>query len=221
VRLDPPLFVRVSVTLPVLPICTFPKLTLLGLADSVPGTTPVADNPTFSVELDALLVIVTLPVAVPAVLGENFTLKLVLCPPASVKGTLMPLTLKPAPLALTWEIVTLAPPEFVSVSDRVLLLLVCTLPKLKLAGLGVSWPGVTPVPDSGTLALDTLLTMATLPVTPPAAAGLNFTENVVLCDGPRVVGKVSPLALNPVPVTVACVIVRLDPPVLLMVSDRP
>ena len=42
---------------------------------------------------------------------------------------------------------------------------------------------------------------------------------VVLCPGPRVNGKFRPVVLKPVPVTAACVMVRLVPPVLLSVSD--
>lgn len=40
-----------------------------------------------------------------------------------------------------------------------------------------------------------------------------------LCPGVKVTGVLIPEMLKPVPVTVTCVIVRLDPPVLLSVSD--
>ena len=63
-------------------------------------------------------------------------------------------------------------------------------------------------------------TMATLPVTAPAAVGANLTENVTVCDGVKVTGNVRPVTENPAPVTVACEIVTFDPPVFVRVSDR-
>jgi len=42
---------------------------------------------------------------------------------------------------------------------------------------------------------------------------------VVVCPGERVTGKVNPLMLNPVPLIVPPEIVRLEPPLLLRVSD--
>ena len=67
-----------------------------------------------------------------------------------VNGNARPLIVNPAPVTLAAEMVRLEPPELVSVSLSVLLLPTVTLPKLKLVGLGVIWPCVTPTPDSGT-----------------------------------------------------------------------
>ena len=47
------------------PTVTPPKLRLVGFAPSVPCETPVPDNGTFTVGLDALDVIVMLPATVP------------------------------------------------------------------------------------------------------------------------------------------------------------
>ena len=99
--LAPPELLRVSVRLLVLPIWTLPKLRFAGLADKVPGDTPVPDRPTLTVAFDALLVTAMFPVIVPVELGANLTLKLVLCPLVSVMGKLMPLTLYPLPLGVT------------------------------------------------------------------------------------------------------------------------
>ena len=78
--------------------------------------------------------------------------------------------------------VTLEPPELVRVSDSVWLLPTCTLPKLRLVAVAVSDPGVTPVPESGTLnvGFDALLVMARLPGADPPVVGVNFTLKVVL-----------------------------------------
>ena len=71
---------------------------------------------------DPLEVMVTLPLAAPAVVGANFTEKVVLCPAVKVAGRASPLKLNPVPLALAAEIVRVDPPELVSVSDKVVLL---------------------------------------------------------------------------------------------------
>jgi hypothetical protein len=128
--------------------------------------------------------------------------------------------LKPFPLRFAWETVTLDGPEFVSVSEMLFELPVCTVPKVKVDGLGLSVPaGNTPVPPSDTvkLGLDPEDVMVILPLDAPAALGVNFTVNVVLWPGLRVRGRVSPLEVNPAPVIVAFAIVRLDPPELLKV----
>jgi hypothetical protein len=87
-----------------------------------------------------------------------------------VSGRLIPLKLNPAPLGVIWEIVRADAPEFVSFSATVELLPVVTLPKLRFAGLAVSWPGSVPVPVDGTetVGFDPLELIARLPVTLPA-----------------------------------------------------
>jgi hypothetical protein len=62
VRLLPPEFVSVSVTLWVTPTCTLPKLTLAGLAASPPSLTPLPVAEIVSGELDASDVILNEPV---------------------------------------------------------------------------------------------------------------------------------------------------------------
>jgi hypothetical protein len=66
---------------------------------------------------------------------------------------------------------------------------------------------------------ESLDVMLTLPLAAPLAVGLKSTVKDVLWPAFNVAGKVSPLKLNPVPLTVAVEIVRLDPPVLFKVSD--
>ena len=101
------------------PTVTLPKLRLVGFDPSAPGVAPVPDRGIVRVGLEAFEVIVTLPVTVTADVGANVTLKLVLCPAVSVTGAVMPLRLKPVPLIATDEMVTVDPPVFVIVSDRV------------------------------------------------------------------------------------------------------
>jgi hypothetical protein len=61
---------------------------------------------------------------------------------------------------------------------------------------------------------------ATLPLKLPEDCGAKVTLKGTLCPGVKVKGVLNPEMLKPAPVTVACVTVRLDPPVLFSVSDR-
>jgi hypothetical protein len=89
------------------------------LAVSWPDAVPVPESGTFRAGLDALDVMARLPVALPPDLGENVALKLTLWPAPNVIGKLKPLAVKPEPVALAAEIMTLVPPELVRVSVRV------------------------------------------------------------------------------------------------------
>ena len=95
--------------------------------------------------------------------------------------------------------VTLKPPELVTVSCRVCELPACTFPKLKLAGLAASEPGVVPAPerDTASVGFDASLMMERFPLAGPPACGLNFTLKLVLCPAPTVAGSVSPVTVNP------------------------
>lgn len=140
----------------------------------------------------------------------------------SVIGRVNPLMEKAAPVTLACEMVTDDPPVLVSVSERFVLLPICTLPKPRLLGLGDSVPGVTPVPESGMLRLGfpPLEVIFTLPLAAPPVVGAKLTVNEVLCPAFNVKGKLSPLKLNPAPLALAAEMVRLVPPVLVSVSDR-
>ncbi len=86
----------------------------------------------------ALLVMEMLPEALPATVGANVAISVVLSPGLRVIGTVNPLMLKPDPDALSVEIVRGPFPEFVRVILCVALLPTVTLPKLTLDGLIVS-----------------------------------------------------------------------------------
>jgi hypothetical protein len=75
----------------------------------------VAESVTLSIAFDAVDAMAIFPAPTPADVGENVSLKVVLCPAANVTGKLIPVKAKPLPLGVTWEIVTLDPPEFVTV----------------------------------------------------------------------------------------------------------
>jgi hypothetical protein len=174
------------------------------------------------VGFEALDVIVRLPLALPADDGVNETLKVMLCPAVSVTGVVIPLKLNPEPLIPTDEIVTVVPPVFVTVSDRVCLFPTVTVPKLRLVGLAPSVPGVTPLPDKGMVRLgfEALDVIVRLPLAPPADDGVNETLKVALCPAVNVTGVVIPLKLNPEPLIPTEEIVTVVPPLLVTVSDR-
>ena len=65
---------------------------------------------------DAFEVTVTVPGNVPADVGANFTVNVVLCPAVNVTGGVIPEMLNPVPVAATAEIVALMPPVFLIVS---------------------------------------------------------------------------------------------------------
>lgn len=95
---------------------------------------------------------------------------------------MIPLTLNPDPVAEACVIVTLDPPELVKVSDAVWLVPVCTLPKLTLAGLAVSDPAATPVPESEMEreGFAALLVTVRLPLVAPLVCGAKATVKLVL-----------------------------------------
>jgi len=111
--------VSVSVKLELLPTCTFPNPRLVGFDVSAPCATPVPERGMLKLEFDPLEVIVRLPLTLPGEVGENVTLKLTPWPALRVTGKLRPLTLYPEILKLAAEIMTLAPPELVTVSVNV------------------------------------------------------------------------------------------------------
>lgn len=74
-----------------MPTCTLPKLTLDGVAETLPGAVTVAERGMFNVAFDALLVIATFPLAVPAVCGARVTFNIAVCPAVNVRGVVSPL----------------------------------------------------------------------------------------------------------------------------------
>ena len=70
------------------------------------------------------------------------------------------------------------------------------------------------------LGFEPLEVTLTVPLAAPLAVGEKSTVNEVLWPAFSVKGKDSPLKLNPVPLAEAAEIVRLDPPVLVSVSDK-
>jgi len=87
-------------------------------------------------------------------------------------------------------------------------------------GFAVRLAGVAPVPERAmsNVVVDPPTVRESSPLLAPAIEGAKTTLKVELCPGVRINGNVRPTSLKPIPVTAACVIVRLSPPVLVKVS---
>lgn len=162
--------VRVTVADCVVPVVTLPNASLLGFTESVPTVTPVPASGILREGFEAFEVTVTAPLAFPAAVGLKVIEREAVCPAARVRGVVIPLTLN-APLTAICEIVIEVPPVFVRVSVKVELAAMTTLPKLKLAGVAVNAPGVTPVPDNDIVRVgfDAFDVIVTVPLAAPAA----------------------------------------------------
>ena len=165
-------------------------------------------RPTIAGELAALLAIVTLaPFALPAPPGENVTVSVVDCPGIRIVPPETPLTLKPAPLTVTFDIFTFEFPVFVSVVLNDLLLPGATVPKLKLAGLTPSEVFVAePVPVTPITSGDgtPFVTSVIEPLTAEAEPGANTALNVALEFGAIAMDVDNPVILTPAPLAANC-----------------
>jgi len=97
-----PLAVRLPDEVPLVPAMTLPRSIVVGATVSCPtAAAPVPDRAILSVELEALDVTVTAPLALPADVGANAMVKVAPWPAISVTGVVMPLRLYPVPLVAT------------------------------------------------------------------------------------------------------------------------
>jgi hypothetical protein len=214
---EPP-FVRVMVCELLVPVATLPNAVLVGDAANC-ACVPVPLKEIVVGEFGALLTIEMVPLALPADVGANFALNVVLSPAPNVSGVLNPLMLRPVPDTVALDIVTLAVPELVNVMDCVPLLPTATDPKFTLEGLAATWPCI-PVPDSAIDAGEpgALLTIEILPVAAPAEVGAKIAENEALLPALIVIGMLAPLMLNPVPEGDALVTVKVPVPAFVRVT---
>ena len=176
---------------------------------------PVPDKAITSGEFVALLTTVTLPDRLPADAGANVAVKEVDCPTARLSGNVIPLTLKPVPLALTCEMETLEFPVLVTVKLCVALVPVVRLPKLSDVGFTDNCKAEA-IPDplremlkAGFVAL---FVSVRLPERLPAEAGVKPTLNDAEPPGATESGKVNPDKLNPVGLKDAWVTLRVPEP---------
>jgi hypothetical protein len=131
-----PAFVRAVLKDPVFPRVTFPKPRLVGLMPRVNvAAIPAPLRPTEVGEVGALLIMETLPDAVPTEVGRKATEIVVCCPALTFKGSENPLTVKAGPDAATWVILSVAVPVFVMIKTWDNVLPTTLFPKLREAEL--------------------------------------------------------------------------------------
>lgn len=96
---------------------TLPLLGALQLRSTARGT-PTPLRETVAVALvEELLATTSFPLAVPATVGLNCTLRVADCPGVNVSGKVAPDTVKPVPDAVTLLTITFAVPVDVNVTD--------------------------------------------------------------------------------------------------------
>lgn len=104
------------------------------------------------VELSAVDTTASVPLADPVAAGAKLTVNVTLCFGESAIGKLSPLSVKLAPLTFASEMDTDDPPVLVRVSERLELLLFCTLPKERVAEDGARVaPPLEPEPPEARL----------------------------------------------------------------------
>ena len=111
-----------------------------------PVPEPLKDSATEP--LTALLANVRVAEALPEACGANVTPNEILCPEAIVSGKEIPLNENSGPVLRAEDTVT-EPLLALKVAVFFRLEPTVTFPKLMLAGLTASWPGVTVLPESG------------------------------------------------------------------------
>jgi hypothetical protein len=109
---------------------------------------PVPPKDSATEPFRALLAKARVAEVVPDAFGAKVTLNGALCPEAIVSGKEIPLTENSVPVMLAEDTVT-EPLLALKVAVCFWLDPTVTFPKLMLAGLTASWPGVTVLPESG------------------------------------------------------------------------
>ncbi len=215
--LELPVFAKVTVCVPVVPVVMLPKLSTAGDAASwATGDTPEPARATTSGELGELLTRVRLPERLLAAAGAKLMVKAEEPPGATESGSVSPERLKPVPISDAWVTLRFAVPELLMVNIWVLVTPTVTLPKFVLPGI-TEICGCTPLPLSEIVAgeLVALLTKLRLPVALPTVAGAKLTASEILWPAARVMAPLKPLKLNPAPVMAACERLTLAVPVFV------
>src|ERR1700682_3234470 len=111
-------------------MATVPKAMLEG-ATEIEGVGGGRRDPrakTVAGEFEAVLRIVTVPLWLPSLVGENTTLKPAVCPADNASGSASPVTVKAAPVGVICEMLTLELPVLVSVTICIAVVPTLTLP---------------------------------------------------------------------------------------------
>jgi hypothetical protein len=149
----------------------------------------------------ALLVNVSVAMAVPVVEGLNVTVNGDDWPAEIVRGSEIPLTTNAVLFVLAPVMVTLAPVAF-KFADAVPLAPTTTSPTAIVPGETPSWALVAvPVPDKAMVSVgfEAFDVSVRAPVALPETVGVKVTLMVAFVPGPRVNGAVIPVSVNALP----------------------
>ncbi len=184
------------------------------------GVVPVPVNDSAVGAFVALLAKVRLADAVPVAAGAKVTVNPSDCPAAMVAGNVIPestnsLLLLLADDTVTEALVALRLPLKGELDPT------GTLPKLKAGGETESCPGVVAVPESPMVSgeFEASDTTDKLPLAAPALVGANVAVKVTLPPAVSAVGKVRLVSEKAEPLTLACEMFTVVPPVLVTVSE--
>jgi hypothetical protein len=206
-----PIEIRVKICVVVVLTVTLPKLRLFALRVNCgfAAAAPVPLKATTAVfPLVELLLTEICPTAAPVAVGSNCTGRLTDWVGLSVIGKLPPAIVKPVPEMAAEFTVTGEVPVDVRVKVCVAGVFTVTVPKLRLAVLTANCGFATAVPvplraTTAVLPFVELLFTESCPAAAPVVVGSNCTCRVTACVGLRVIGKLPPTMVKPVPEVVA------------------
>jgi hypothetical protein len=148
VRLEFPVFFTPTTNGIEPPTTSLPKLRLEVESEMIRvAEPPLPLNATFTVEFEALLEIVNVPVTLPVAVGAKFTVMLNVCPAEIVAGRVIEFRLNPVPLTLTPVTVMLALLLLLITTVCEFLVPVATVPKLTLVGVTPNVCACAPVTE--------------------------------------------------------------------------
>src|SRR3984885_15590198 len=192
-----------------------PRATVCGVVD-----TPVPEVLMVDGELVASLLIKTLPVTAPVVVGANCTVRVADWFGVNISPAVTPLVLKPAPVTVTPEMVTFALPLLVRATLSELLLPLLTLPKLRLEVLNPSTlvePTPVPLSEMDNGEPGALLSSEIEPEAAPLVVGAKTALKMMFFPARMVTGALIPEMLKPAPVTLTDEMVRVAEPAFVTV----
>ncbi len=149
VKLEFPVFFKVTARVSVFPTVSFPNTRVAGVTVKTGvAATPLPLMVSVTVLFDAVLVIEALPATEPVVVGVKTNVQATVAPGANTRGVVKPRSANIGLLTVDEETVMLVFPLFFSCTAWELLVPTGTFPKLALLGVTVRSPPVvcTPVP---------------------------------------------------------------------------
>ena len=156
---------------------------------------------------EAFEVMVTLPLALPVVVGANFTRKRRALPGGEVSGVVIPLKVNPVPLMAGLRNRDARAASVGDCRGKRLIASDGHVSEAETGRIGAQCPNrhsssCTEI-ETVRVGFEAFDVIVTLPVALPVVVGANFAVSDVLCPAARVSGVVIPLNVKPVPLMAA------------------